>query len=115
MYFGVLTVAKRCILAKMAVHRLLHSPQPAADTLPLSRGITGPRKEMRAFCGEFRWTEGPTVVVELTESDEQPTFNLEIADNHTYFVGNHRLLSHDVTPRAPIRGAVPGVRLAAAK
>jgi hypothetical protein len=49
--------------------------------------------------------------VERSESapGEAETFNLVVADFHTYFVGESRLLSHDVTPHQPTRRAVPGL------
>lgn len=37
------------------------------------------------------------------------TYNLVVADFHTYFVGEHKLLSHDNTPRRPTRMIVPGL------
>jgi DnaJ-domain-containing protein 1 len=47
-------------------------------------------------------------------SDVQPgivaeTYNLVVADFHTYFVGDSRLLSHDNSPRRPTRMIVPGL------
>ena len=37
------------------------------------------------------------------------TYNLVVADFHTYFVGERKLLSHDNTPRRPTRMIVPGL------
>lgn len=50
----------------------------------------------------------PAVVTKVIKANVAPTFNLEIAENHTYFVGNSRVLSHDVTPRGVSRELVPG-------
>ena len=50
----------------------------------------------------------PAVVSKVSKAEVAPTFNLEIAENHTYFVGNSRVLSHDVTPRGVSRELVPG-------
>jgi hypothetical protein len=56
----------------------------------------------------------PVIVMSVTQATPAETFNLEIADNHTYFVGKERLLSHDVTARGQWRESVPGLRLAQA-
>ncbi len=50
----------------------------------------------------------PAVVTKVIKANVAPTFNLEIAENHTYFVGTSRVLSHDVTPRGASRDLVPG-------
>lgn len=50
----------------------------------------------------------PAVVSKVSKAEVAPTFNLEIAENHTYFVGSSRVLSHDVTPRGASRDLVPG-------
>ena len=50
----------------------------------------------------------PAVVSKVSKAEVAPTFNLEIAENHTYFVGTSRVLSHDVTPRGVSRELVPG-------
>lgn len=50
----------------------------------------------------------PAVVTKVIKANVAPTFNLEIAENHTYFVGSSRVLSHDVTPRGASRDLVPG-------
>lgn len=52
----------------------------------------------------------PAVVVKAKEAGIAQTFNLEIAENHTYFAGVSRVLSHDVTPRGSSRDLVPGQR-----
>ena len=41
--------------------------------------------------------------------DEQETFNVVVADFHTYFVGQQRILSHDNTIRRPTNATVPGL------
>ena len=45
--------------------------------------------------------------IEITDRKE-PTFNLVVADNHTYFVGKENWLSSDVTPFRPVPMKVPG-------
>ena len=38
-----------------------------------------------------------------------PTFNLVVSDNHNYFVGESRVLSHDNTSRKATTVVAPGV------
>jgi hypothetical protein len=48
----------------------------------------------------------------LAVEDAQRTaraYNLVVADFHTYFVGDDRILSHDNTPRNPTNSIVPGL------
>lgn len=50
------------------------------------------------------------VQVASTESAEPaPTYNLVVADFHTYFVGKNAILSHDVLPPKPTNKRVPGL------
>lgn len=50
------------------------------------------------------------VRVDSTESAEPaPTYNLVVADFHTYFVGKNAILSHDVLPPKPTNKVVPGL------
>ena len=54
----------------------------------------------------------PTGVIRVgsTESSvSQPTYNLVVADFHTYFVGKSAILSHDVLPPKPTNKVVPGL------
>jgi len=44
----------------------------------------------------------------LDEGDAQPTYNLIVADFHTYFVGSTKILSHDNTIAKPSNALVPG-------
>jgi hypothetical protein len=48
-------------------------------------------------------------VVSNEPGPTSPTFNLVMADNHNYFVGESRLLTHDNTPRQPTSLVAPGV------
>lgn len=50
----------------------------------------------------------PAVVMKATPSEELPTYNLIVADTHTYFVGTSKILSHDVLPRGAVRELTPG-------
>jgi hypothetical protein len=55
--------------------------------------------------------EQPMVVCSVSKQAEQPTFNLEVADNANYFAGQSLVLTHDVTPRESQRHAMPGLAL----
>lgn len=52
--------------------------------------------------------ENPVKIDEVCMSGEAETYNLRVADNANYFVGEGRILSHDVTARTPTREAIPG-------
>ena len=54
--------------------------------------------------------ERPTRVVANYQGVPMPTYNLEVADFNNYFVGQQRILSHDVTRRRANRQAVPGAQ-----
>ncbi len=41
---------------------------------------------------------------------KEQAYNLIVADFHTYFVGDDRVLSHDNTPRRPTNALVPGLQ-----
>lgn len=91
-----------------------------------------PLETITASGGHLFWTEGsawqrarrieagtPLValdgVVDVGESrpvEAQKTYNLIVADFHTYFVGKSRILSHDNTLQRPIMLARPGRPLA---
>ena len=57
----------------------------------------------------FHGATGPVVLDSLEEGDEAPTYNLVVADFHTYFVGQSMLLSHDPTFAQPTDLLVPGL------
>jgi hypothetical protein len=51
-----------------------------------------------------------TVPIETVEKGStQATYNLVVADFHTYFAGRQRVLTHDNTVRRPTRCIVPGL------
>jgi hypothetical protein len=60
---------------------------------------------------EFHAVSGTATAIDRVEisSDEAPTFNLVVADFHSYFVGEAKILSHDNTVRTPTSMTVPGV------
>jgi hypothetical protein len=51
-----------------------------------------------------------TVLIEAVEpGNHEQTYNLVVADFHTYFAGADRALSHDNTIRQPTDRVVPGL------
>jgi hypothetical protein len=53
---------------------------------------------------------GPVHLSSADLSIEAETYNLVVADFHTYFVGYRKVLSHDNTIRQPTRAVVPGLQ-----
>jgi hypothetical protein len=57
------------------------------------------------------WGASSVATVESVEMEpEAETYNLVVADFHTYFIGDARVLSHDNTVCVPTRNARPGER-----
>jgi hypothetical protein len=52
---------------------------------------------------------GPQAVCAVSEAQERTTYNLIVADFHTYFAGRGRVLSHDNTVARPTDAIVPGL------
>jgi hypothetical protein len=52
---------------------------------------------------------GTTVVRPAGSTKAEPTYNLVVADFHTYFVGETKVLSHDITPAESTDVLVPGL------
>ena len=52
---------------------------------------------------------GPVHLSSVELAGEEATYNLVVADFHTYFVGYRKVLSHDNTIRLPTRAVVPGL------
>jgi hypothetical protein len=52
---------------------------------------------------------GTTAVRPVGTAKPEPTYNLIVADFHTYFVGETKVLSHDNTPIEPTNALVPGL------
>lgn len=98
--------------------------QPPAKTVTITAG----KDKLTCTLGHLLWVSGsgwkkaseiktgdllhtaaaPDIVLTTMSAEDQPTYNLEILDNHTYFVGHNRILSHDVTPRQSTRAIIPG-------
>lgn len=54
--------------------------------------------------------ESPARLDEINEGGSDTTFNLRVADNSTYFVGQGRILSHDVSSLGPSSVKIPGYK-----
>jgi uncharacterized protein YchJ len=53
----------------------------------------------------------PCAVIAVTKEEKLvKTFNLIVDENHSYFVGDHGILSHDISPRVAVAFRVPGVQ-----
>lgn len=52
---------------------------------------------------------GPVHLSSVEFAGEAETYNLVVADFHTYFVGYRKVLSHDNSMRMPTRAMVPGL------
>ncbi len=52
---------------------------------------------------------GTVDVASVEPAEPQETFNLVVADFHTYFVGQEKILTHDNTMRRPTTCVVPGL------
>jgi hypothetical protein len=58
----------------------------------------------------FHSVDGLVEILSLKPAGKAKTYNLIIADDHTYFVGQARILSHDVTFAEPVDTVVPGLQ-----
>jgi Pretoxin HINT domain len=99
--------------------------RPAATTVAIQAGAD----TLRCTRGHFFWVAGKgwTVAVDLTDADvlhavrspvkvdqvrqesEVETYNLEIEKTACYFVGQAKILTHDMTPHVPSSSVLPGV------
>ena len=55
--------------------------------------------------------DGVTLISDVEASRSEKTFNMVVANFHTYVVGSARILCHDNTPRRPTNAVVPGLRI----
>lgn len=53
---------------------------------------------------------GSSRVTRVEKGSVAETYNLVVADDNTYFVGQQKILSHDFTLRQPTRTVVPGLK-----
>jgi hypothetical protein len=65
-------------------------------------------RELPSGC-ELHGFGGTTRVSATDTSSEQETYNLIVADFHSYFAGEARVLCHDNTVRRPTNAVVPGL------
>jgi hypothetical protein len=60
---------------------------------------------------ELHTVDGTRRVSLVSQAEPKRTYNLIVADFHTYFCGQGQLLCHDVTNRRPTPAIVPGLVL----
>lgn len=108
---------------------LKRTQRPPGKTLAITVGDSSDKIETyRCSTGHLFWVSGlgwkkaselqPGQIlhgakspIRITSVEAQPaaqTYNLEVADAPNYFVGQHMILTHDVTPRETNRQAFPG-------
>ncbi len=58
----------------------------------------------------FHAVGGTTTIESVEPAHEAVTYNLIVADFHSYFVGENKVLSHDNTIRRPTNTLVPGLK-----
>jgi hypothetical protein len=90
--------------------------QVGQDTLETTRGhlfwVSGhgwSQSQQLDSGSQLHCLRGSQSIGSIEEGAEAETYNLVVADFHTYFVGSQRVLSHDVTIRQPTRSLVPGL------
>jgi hypothetical protein len=66
-------------------------------------------KQLRSGMQAHTLTGGTAIDRNDSEAGRAETYNLSVADFHTYFVGECRVLSHDVTDQLPTLKVVPGL------
>jgi hypothetical protein len=52
---------------------------------------------------------GSVLVSDVQDSEAAETYNLVVADFHTYVVGHAKIICHDNTPRQPTNAVIPGL------
>ncbi len=63
----------------------------------------------------FHTLEGTVDLSDVDQHGKQDTYNLIVADYHSYFVGKEKILTHDNTIRKPTNCVVPGLTAHAAR
>jgi hypothetical protein len=58
---------------------------------------------------ELHGVSGSVRVSTVEEGSKAKTYNVEVADFHTYFVGQDKILSHDNTVKEPTATVLPGL------
>lgn len=123
---GDRVLAKDVETGELAYKVVLHTT--VREPSPVTKFAVGD-ETIRATVGHHFWVSGrgwtktrelaaeqplhtPIGIIRVasTESAESaPTYNLVVADFHTYFVGQSAILSHDVLPPKPTNKLVPGL------
>ena len=62
----------------------------------------------------FHTLKGTVDLTGVEQRGKQDTYNLVVADFHSYFVGKQKILTHDNTIRKPTNCVVPGLAAHAA-
>ena len=57
----------------------------------------------------FHTLKGTVDLTSVEPGGKQDTYNLVVADFHSYFVGKEKILTHDNTIRKPTNCVVPGL------
>jgi hypothetical protein len=124
---GDLVLSKDPVSGELSYQAVLRTT--VRDPEPVWKATTD-RGEIRGTGGHNFWVSGrgwtmlrdikpndrlhgaaqPATVREVTSDGAEKTYNLVVADFHTYFVGNDVILSHDVTFAKPLDATVPGMR-----
>ncbi len=125
---GDLVLAKNPETGELDYHPVLRTTVREAE--PVMK-VTTPGRFLRATGGHTFWISGqgwtklrdvkpgqrfhtatgPVEIQELENDGTEKTYNLLVADVHTYFAGEDLILSHDVTVTRPVDAQVPGVLL----
>ncbi len=80
-----ITLSNRDVLATIGYHRVWRAGRGWAQARELERG------------DRLRTLDGVVTVVAIEKGEEAPVFNLDVAEDHTYFVGEKATLVHDNT------------------
>jgi hypothetical protein len=103
---------------------VLTNRRPASTILCVDTG----REQLRCTRGHFFWVSGkgwtladdlvegdvlhgaagPAVVQSVLQEDERETYNLEVESTGCYFVGNGKILAHDMTTSNASPLIIPG-------
>lgn len=126
-----IVVGDRVLAQDVQSGELAYKPVLRTTVRPASQlvAVQLDREQIRASGGHAVWVSGqgwvkvrdlssqavlhgvtdPVSVVFVQHSEAEPTYNLVVADFHTYFVGSAKVLTHDNTVREPTDAIVPGM------
>jgi len=123
---GDRVLSKNIDTGELAYKVVLHTT--VRESSPITK-FTISDETIQATAGHHFWVSGrgwtktrelaaeqplhtPTGVIRVASTERAepvPTYNLVVADFHTYFVGKSAILSHDVLPPKPTNKVVPGL------